>query len=429
MATAARRLAYRVLREVEGGGTTLADRLAMKDVQDLPPRDRALLHELVRGTLRLRGALDFALAPLLEHQPLERLDPAVRTILRLGAHQVLHLRVPDRAAVSESVDLARGTAPRASGLVNAVLRRLARGGSPAPPDPETNPLAWLTSAGSLPGWLAERWLQRLGPAVAVARARALLAAPPAVFRLNPRVPDALDQAKAAGVAPVPLAVPGAWLATGTSPYELAARNVVYMQDQGSQMVGRLAEGGRLTLDACAAPGGKSMLLADANGAGSAVVAAEVSPRRVQTLADLVRRWGAPGVHVVAADGLRPAFAGMFDAVLIDAPCSGLGTLARHPDIRWRARPGDLPYHAARQGALLRSLAPLVRPGGTLVFATCSPEPEENEGVVRPFLESQPDFAVAPGPEWAEALVDGPFYGTRPERDGGDAFFAARLVRQ
>src|SRR5688572_2924070 len=107
MATAARRLAYRVLREVEGGGTTLADRLAVTDVQDLPPRDRALLHELVRGTLRLRGALDFALAPLLEHQPLERLDPAVRTILRLGAHQVLHLRVPDRAAVSESVDLAR----------------------------------------------------------------------------------------------------------------------------------------------------------------------------------------------------------------------------------------------------------------------------------------------------------------------------------
>src|SRR5688572_20136786 len=120
MATAARRLAYRVLREVEGGGTTLADRLAQRDAMDLAPRDRAFLHELVLGTLRLRGALDFALAPLLERQTIERLQPAVRAVLRLGAHQVLHLRVPDRAAVSESVDLARGVAPRAAGLVHAV---------------------------------------------------------------------------------------------------------------------------------------------------------------------------------------------------------------------------------------------------------------------------------------------------------------------
>jgi 16S rRNA (cytosine967-C5)-methyltransferase len=429
MATAARRLAYRVLREVEGGGTTLADRLAQPDVQDLAPRDRAFLHELVLGTLRVRGAIDFALAPLLERQTIERLHPAVRAVLRLGAHQILHLRVPDRAAVSESVDLARGVAPRASGLVNAVLRRLAREGPPAPPDPEKDPLGWLTTAGSLPSWLAERWLHRLGPATAVARARTWLSPPPVVFRLNPRVPDAFAQAVTAGVAPVALTVPGAWLASAGSPYDLAAKGVLYVQDQGSQMVGRLAEGGRRTLDACAAPGGKSTLLADANGPGATVVAAEASPRRVRTLAELVRRWGAPGVHVVAADGLRPPLRGTFDAVLIDAPCSGLGTLARHPDIRWRAKPGDLPYHAARQGALLRSLSPLVRPGGTLVFATCSPEPEENEGVVEPFLSSHPDFALARAPEWADPLVDGPFYRTLPERDGGDAFFAARLTRR
>jgi 16S rRNA (cytosine967-C5)-methyltransferase len=428
MATAARRLAYRVLREVEGGGTTLADRLAQRDAMDLAPRDRAFLHELVLGTLRLRGALDFALAPLLERQTIERLQPAVRAVLRLGAHQVVHLRVPDRAAVSESVDLARGVAPRAAGLVNAVLRRLARDGPPSPPDPDKDPLAWLTTAGSLPSWLAERWLSRLGPAAAVARARAWLAPPPAVFRLNPRVPDAFEQVVAAGVAPVALTVPGAWLATGASPHDLAAKGVVYVQDQGSQMVGRLAEGGRRTLDACAAPGGKSTLLADVNGPTATVVAAEASPRRVRTLAEIVGRWGAPGVHVVAADGLRPPLRGSFDSVLIDAPCSGLGTLARHPDIRWRAKAGDLPYHAARQGALLRSLAPLVRPGGTLVFATCSLEPEENEGVVEPFLASHAEFAIARGPDWAEPLADGPFYRTLPEKGGGDAFFAARLTR-
>jgi 16S rRNA (cytosine967-C5)-methyltransferase len=132
--------------------------------------------------------------------------------------------------------------------------------------------------------------------------------------------------------------------------------------------------------------------------------------------------------VLAADGLRPPLSVAFDRVLIDAPCSGLGTLARHPDVRWRVKPADLPHHAARQGALLRSLAPLVRPGGVLVFATCSTEPEENEGVVAPFLETHPDFTPEPGPDWAERFADGPFYRTRPERDGGDAFFAARLQR-
>jgi 16S rRNA (cytosine967-C5)-methyltransferase len=195
------------------------------------------------------------------------------------------------------------------------------------------------------------------------------------------------------------------------------------------MVGRLAQGGRLTLDACAAPGGKAMLLADAGGADAVVIAAEASPRRVQTLADLVRRWGSPRLHVLAADGLRPPLAAAFDTVLIDAPCSGLGTLARHPDIRWRAKAADLPYHAARQGALLRSLAPLVRRGGTLVFATCSTEPEENEGVVAPFLESHPHFAHGPAPEWARPFADGACFRTTPERDGGDAFFAALLTRR
>jgi 16S rRNA (cytosine967-C5)-methyltransferase len=428
LATAARRVAYGVLRDVERGGTTLADRLAQADAQDLWPRDRAFVHELVLGTLRLRGAIDFALAPLLQRDPLARLDPAVRTVLRLGAHQVLHLRVPDRAAVSESVDLVRAHAPRAGGLVNAVLRRLAREGPPSPPDPVREALAWLTTAGSLPAWLAERWLRRHGAETAVARARALLDPPPAAFRLNPRVPDALDRVAAAAIDAVPLTVPGAWLARAGSPYELASAGILYMQDQGSQMVGRLAQGGRLTLDACAAPGGKSTLLADAS-PRAVVVAAEASPRRVATLAQVVRRWGSPGVHVVAADGLRPPLAAAFDTVLIDAPCSGLGTLARHPDIRWRARPGDLPHHAARQAALLRTLAPLVRPGGALVFATCSTEPEENEGVVAPFLSSHSGFTVARGPDWADAFLDGDFYRTRPERDGGDSFFAARLVRR
>src|SRR5262249_40608938 len=153
------------------------------EIQALDPRERGFLHELVLGTLRRRGAIDHALAAISE-RPLDRVDAAALQALRLGAYQILYLRVPARAAVSESVALTRAEAPRAAGFVNAVLRRLA-GEGPAPAaDPERDPIGWLTTAGSLPAWLAERWLARLGPSVAIARARAFLETPPVVYRLN-----------------------------------------------------------------------------------------------------------------------------------------------------------------------------------------------------------------------------------------------------
>jgi 16S rRNA (cytosine967-C5)-methyltransferase len=428
LVTAARRLAFEVLTYTERGGALLAERLARADVEALAPRDRAFLHELVMGTLRHRGLVDHALASAVD-RPLGRLDPAVLTILRLGAYQVLRLRVPDRAAVSESVELARVAAPRATGIVNAVLRRLSRQGPPALPDFEREPLAWLTTAGSLPRWLAERWLSRLGPAVARARAEALSQPPPIVFRLNPRVTDADARMGAAGVAAAPLAVPGAMEVSEGALGGLAAEGVAYAQDQGSQMIAHLAarESGRV-LDACAAPGGKSTLLADL-GPSARVVAGEVSRARLGTLAALVARWGCANVCVVGADARRPPFAAPFDSILLDAPCSGLGTLGRHPDIRWRARPDDLTRQARRQRELLEGVAPLVAAGGTLVYATCSIEPEENEGVIGPFLESHPEFAAGPPPDWARAFTDGPFLRMLPERDGGDAFFAAKLERR
>src|SRR5688500_348325 len=306
MPTPARLLAFRILAENDRGGALLDERMAARDVEALDRRERGFLHELVLGTLRSRGRLDHALARVCD-RPLAELDGPTLNALRLGAYQVLRLRVPDRAAVSESVDLVRAAAPKAAGFVNAVLRRLAREGAPAEPDPMAAPLEWLTTIGSLPAWIAERWLRNLGTETAVARARAFEGVPPTVVRLNPRMEDAAARVAASGATLEAMTVPGAWTATGDAPTALVGAGAVYVQDQGSQMIAHLAARDGRVLDACAAPGGKSTLLADLGGARTCVIAADVSRPRVRTLATLARRWGADTVHVLAADARRPPF--------------------------------------------------------------------------------------------------------------------------
>ncbi len=424
MPTPARQLAHRILLRADRGRNRLADLLAAPEVEALDPRERGFLHELLLGALRRRGALDHALSRL-ANRPFARLDPEVLAALRLGAYQILFLRVPDRAAVSESVELLHGAKTR--GFVNAVLRRLAVEGPPPEPDPGSDPLGWLTTAGSLPRWLGERWVARMGAARAVARAKAFLQTPASTFRLNPRRADSRSRVEAAGLEARPLPVPGAWEATAGRPADLAALGVLYLQDQGSQAVAQLATGGATVLDACAAPGGKALLLAD-EPSRPLVVAAEASGRRLGTLALVCRRWGAGNVRLVGADSRRPPFRPFFDTVLLDAPCSGLGTIGRHPDIRWKLKPADLPRHAQRQRELLEALAPLVKPAGRLVYAVCSVEPEENEGVLGPFLEAHPEFAIAPLPDLALPFADGAYLRTVPERDQADAFFAALLQK-
>jgi 16S rRNA (cytosine967-C5)-methyltransferase len=424
VAASAREVAHRVLRRV-AGRDTLADALAAPDAERLDERERAFLHELVLGTLRRRGWLDHVLARLAS-RPLEQVTPGVLDALRLGAYQLLFTRVAPHAAVSESVELARRVEPRSAGFANAVLRRLERDGPP--PEPDADAMAWLTSAGSLPSWLAERWLRQLGAAAAAARARVLLSTPPTYVRLNPRVPEAESRVRAAGVALRPTAVLDALEAEGRVS-GLAERGVLYVQDAASQLVARLAAAEGVVLDACAAPGGKSLLISDLGGAAARVVAVEVSRRRLATLVRLASRWGAANVFPVAADALRPPFApASFDSVLLDAPCSGLGTLARNPDIRWRLAPQDLPRHAARQRALLEAVARLVRPGGRLVYAVCSGEPEETDEVLRPFLSAHPEFRREELPGWAQAFAEAGVVRTDPVRDRADAFWAVRARR-
>ena len=409
------------------GGPLLGERLAAPDMETLDERERAFAHELVLGCLRRRAWIDHALRTVVDRR-LGRLDAPVLEALRLGAHQILHLRVPARAAVSESVELARAMRPRASGLVNASLRRLSSLGAPPEPDAVKAPLDWLTSYGSLPGWLAERWVSRLGAEKAVRRARALLEKPETVFRLNPRAALLPLTLREEGVQSEELAVPGALRTDSTAPLlPHVRRHEIQIQDLGSQLVARLACGERLILDACAAPGGKATLIAELNPAAR-VIAVESSARRLETMRTLVRGWRSP-VECIRADSSRPPFSEKFDAVLVDAPCSGLGTIGRHPDVRWRARESDIAAHARKQRSLLDASARLVRPGGTLVYATCSTEPEENERIVEAFRARNPDFTEMLPPEWARPFVRDGFLRTLPEHDPGDAFFAAAMRRR
>jgi len=426
VASPARDAALEVLRRV-AGGRHASDALDSLATRLADARDRALLHELALGTLRRRGWLDHVIGRLSD-RPFAEVSPVAREALRLGAYQLLFLRVAPHAAVSESVELVRSAEPGAAGFVNAVLRRLQREGPPAEPDPAFDPVGWMSTAGSLPRWLAERWHARLGAEKALARARASLTAPPTFVRLNPRVLDAHERLAAAGVALEPTGVPEAYRASGGRLAPLADSGVVYVQDAGSQLVARLAVAEGLLLDACAAPGGKALLMADAATGGTRVVAVEASPRRLAVLRRLQARWGATRLLPLAADALRPPFGREFDLILLDAPCSGLGTLARNPDIRWRVTASEIDRQAARQDALLASLAPFVRRGGGLVYATCSLEKEETHDVVDRFLAERPHFAQDELPDWAAPFSLRGRVELDPARREGDGFFAVSLRR-
>jgi 16S rRNA (cytosine967-C5)-methyltransferase len=312
--------------------------------------------------------------------------------------------------------------------VNAVLRRLTRDGAPAAADPTVDPITWLTTEGSLPRWLADRWLARLGPETAVARAKALLEPAPSTYRLNPRRAEAAARVQAAGLEPRRLPLEGAWEATAGRAIELTREGTIYLQDMGSQLVAHLAATGGRILDACAAPGGKSLLLADLH-PEARVASLEISPRRLTALAALARRWGADNVRVVAGDALGPPFApATFDSVLLDAPCSGLGTIGRNPDIRWRLTPDAITGQAERQRRMMACVADLVKPGGRLVYSACTLEPEETDEVVAGFLETRRDFATAALPAVAAPFGDGGVVRLRPEAHRADGFFAAVLTR-
>jgi 16S rRNA (cytosine967-C5)-methyltransferase len=439
--TPARVLAAEVLAELRTG--KLLDPSFERRAGVLDARDRRWAQELLWGTLRRRSWLDAMLAGRVSGG-LARLDADVIDLLRLGAYQLLEMTsVPPYAAIAQTVELAkRRHGIGASKLVNAVLRRLERdrveggAGSLTPPIGD-DPRDALAVRYSHPRWLVERWADRWP----LDEVEALLAAnnreAPVVARPWGVSADALRAELADAGVQVTDPAPGAvWardslqLGSGASLTELGAfrQGRFHVQDPASTLVTQYADfpAGALIADLCAAPGGKALELSRS---ASAVLASDRSFARLQRVVANLRRLEVRNVIPMVADARDPAI-GPVDGVLLDAPCTGTGTFRRHPDARWRLKPSDMAVLPMLQRQILRAAASLVRPGGLLVYSTCSIEDDENDAPVDGFLAEHPEFTVDPPAAGTvpDAALDGGRLRVLPQRHGVDGAFAVRMRR-
>jgi 16S rRNA (cytosine967-C5)-methyltransferase len=399
--------------------------------------------------VRWQATLDHLIAHFAK-RPVTRLDPEVVDILRLSTYQLLHLtRVPASAVVDDGVDLVKRAGKRsAAGFVNAILRNVSRSrrALPLPARPEDGTdhsvaLDYLSITLSHPRWLAERWLNRVGferaeawmtfnnqPASLTVRANRLRTSRDDLLQ---RFAQNEVEAHAARYAPDALVIDSGNLR------DEFGRGEFVMQDEASQLVALLAgqAPGPLVLDTCASPGGKATAIAETLGVGERLIACDIRERRMALLQRTVAATGWTNIRLVQADGTAPLpFGRSFSTVIVDAPCSGLGTLRRDPDIKWRRDPSTLPAFASSQRIMLDHAADVVAEGGRLVYATCSSEPDENEEVVAAFLAAHPEFtplrADAAHPEVAADLVDERGHlRTEPDRHGLELFFGAVFERQ
>jgi 16S rRNA (cytosine967-C5)-methyltransferase len=426
--TDARRCAYAVVRRVFEQDA-YADRAfrAEADRLGLGGRDRAFAMRLACGTVQRRATLDHVIRSVSDRAP-DRIDQPVLAGLRLGAQQLLYMDgVADHAAVTESVDLVRSAGSRGHGFVNAVLRRVAREGRAIVDGLPASTPAQAALRHSHPDWIAEAWWTELGPDDALALMRTDNEPPESAVRANTlrtTPAELLAQLEQAGV-PARAApdVPEGIVLEG--PYDLHgsalfARGAVMPQSRGSMLVARAVGPlpGERVLDLCAAPGAKTTHLAALMGDEGEVVAVEADPRRAEELRANAARLDATSVKVVVGDAAARSFGTGYDRVLVDPPCSDLGTLQSRPDARWRKTPAQVRELQGLQARILDSGAAAVRPGGRLVYSTCTISAPENERQLDDFLARHPDFA---------ANVGG-FVQTLPHRDGTDGFFIGSLVR-
>jgi 16S rRNA (cytosine967-C5)-methyltransferase len=446
----ARRTAYDVLRAV-ADRDAYANLLlpAMLTERGLTGRDAAFATELTYGTLRGRGTYDAVLAACSDR---DDIDPPVRDVLRLGAHQLLATRVGHHAAVATSVDLVKDVCgPRPSGFVNAVLRRVATRDLDGwiqivAPDRSRDPSGYLAVRYSYPRWIVDAFRDALGPdaaeledALAAGNVR-----PAVVLALSPTGPPDLD---ADGPPPDGERTrwsPYGFRLAGGDPAPLVASGSGFhaaVQDEASQLAAlaltKIGVSGqdKLWLDLCAGPGGKARLLGGlAAGRGARLVAADLHPHRARRVLDALNRSGGENHGVIAADGRQaPWPPGTFDRVLADVPCSGLGSLRRRPEARWRKAPGDLAELASLQRELLGTALDSVRPGGVVAYVTCSPHLAETRDVVTAVAQGRDDVTILDAPAVLPEVpglrtVDSRFAQFWPHRHGTDAIFLALLRR-
>ncbi|HEV3481613.1 MAG TPA: 16S rRNA (cytosine(967)-C(5))-methyltransferase RsmB [Candidatus Acidoferrales bacterium] len=448
-----RKIAYDVLRRVEAEGAYASDLLHAALTSRVKPDDAALATEITLGVLRWRRLLDFLLERHLK-KPVGRLDLPVILALRMGQYQLRFLdKIPARAAINESVELVKSARKSsAAGLVNAVLHRAESEAESAveaflPPDvPLSERLGILHSH---PTWLVERWLLRLGEQQTVALLRANNQTPKLSCAVQDfsRCEEVLSALTKAGLrTQTGVLLRNAFSVSGGSPAQTEAFRAgeISIQDEASQAVPLLlaVQAGDRVLDLCAAPGGKTAALMRAAGGTGVVIAADRHSHRLAAMRGQLDRLAAGRAHLVELDAEQPLpFQGRFDRILLDAPCSGTGTLARHPEIRWRLELSQLAESHKHQVSMLRMALLQLAPSGRLVYSTCSMEPEENEEVVEEVLRDTPSVQRIPPAEVAEAVTphlaagvdpntlfdaDG-YFRTSPSLHHTDGFFAAILA--
>jgi 16S rRNA (cytosine967-C5)-methyltransferase len=438
----ARRAAFDILRRVDSEGAYASPLIAALAQSSLSREDRALAQEITLGVLRWQKSLDYFIERY-SRRRLSRIDPPVLIALRIGLYQLRYLtRIPESAAVNESVKLVKkARLASASGMVNAVLRKAVRRIDDEPGQDIDDPLERTSVEVSHPRWMIERWAAWMGREEAKALALANNRTPTLAFRVNTLrsgESEALALLEASGVvAEASRFVRGAFtLASGPAAacIEAAERGLIYIQDEASQLVSLLLDvkGGQRVLDLCAAPGSKTSHIAALASNSGWIVACDIHPHRLAALASSCRRLGAQIVDAVALDAARELpieeQSPKFDRVLLDAPCSGTGTLRRNPEIKWRLCEADPRRLAEVQSSLLHRAAAAVGAGGRVLYSTCSIEKEENEEVVSGFLTSGAPFRLVEPEAHPDFVTVEGFVRTYPHHHDMDGFFAAVLEK-
>lgn len=432
-----RSAAFDILVRVEQGA--FADEMLHSErLSQLSPADRGLCTEIVMGVLRWRSLLDEMIGRW-SKTPSHKLDTEVLTALRVGAYQITHLeRVPAHAAVDQAVELVKQSRRRfAAPMVNAIMRKIsASTRAAAAQAPGGDALKAIAHDCAHPHWLVERWAAEYGLDSVQQIARCDQQIPTPTLRLADAGAEQELRSEGIELAPGALLTSARRVVSGDVTKTRAfAESRVYLQDEASQLVALLVGRGTRLLDCCAAPGGKAAVMAERNPT-SLVIAAELHPGRARLMRRLAR---APNICVVAANAEALPVVGSFDRALADVPCSGTGTLARNPEIKWRLRPEDLRDLHQRQVGILRAVLGYLSPGGRLVYSTCSLEREENEDVVAEVLQGRTDVRMLDCREqlqtmdelaWQnlDSLVRGKFLRTLPGIHPCDGFFAALLEK-